>query len=246
MSRLLLKLDLAALSLLGVSLAAALVVRSGAKISPTVFAQDKKPTAMKLIETWPAPKEPVSVRNIRVGNERVRPAGYDGLGHPLGGTPFQSDEDWLAKVSFTLRNRTSKVITHLILSIGFPETRTKDAHEIWVPIEFITKHPDGGSPDDSEAPREVPFQFAPSSEFRVSLGDYLDLLRQGVEERQPLSSISTVVISVYYVSFEDGHLNWSTSSGRYCSEPPWSRPGGCYPDTYFPGVLPPEEPGFDY
>jgi hypothetical protein len=245
MSKLLWKLNLTALSLLGVSLACALIVRSGAKLTPTVLAEERKPSVLKLIETWPTRTEPVTVRNIRVGNERIRPASYNGRGHPLGGTPFQGDENWLGNVSFTLRNRTSKVVTHLIISVGFPEVATRSARGVWVPIEWITKHTASASPDDSDTPTEVPFQFAPSSEFRVSLGDYLSLLQQRLGESQPLSSINTVVISVYYVCFEEGPLSWSTSNG-YCLEPDGIRGGGCHrmEDTFFPGVLPSEPSKF--
>ncbi len=245
MSRLLLKLNLVSLCLLGATLTSVILVRSGANITTTVLAQDKKPSATKLIETWPTRTEPVTVRNIRVGNERIRPASYNGRGHPLGGTPFQGDENWLGNVSFTLRNRTSKVVTQLIISVGFPEVATRSARGVWVPIEWITKHTASASPDDSDASREVPFQFAPSSEFRVSLGDYVGLLKRGVGESQPISDINTVVISVHYVRFEDGHLNWSSSNG-YCSEPPGTSYGACYPSTYFPGVLPPDQSRFDY
>jgi hypothetical protein len=247
MSKPLWKLNLTGLCLLGVAVGSVLIVRSGARVTSTVLAQEENPSVTKLIETWPTRTEPVSLLDIRVGNQRVRPAAYNGRGHPLGGTPFQGDENWLARVSFTLRNRTSEVIIQLILSIGFPETRTKDAREVWVPIELITKHPDEASPDDTGTHRAVPFLFAPSSAFRVSLSDYLGPLRERVEDKQPLSSINTAVIIVHYVRFEEGHLSWSTSNG-YCLEPEGIRGGGCYrmEDTFFPGVLPPEKSKLEY
>jgi len=241
MSMLARSLTLAPFYLLAASFVCPLVAQQDANTAPTVLAQDKKPSGMKVIEiSHHARTEPVRILNFRVGKERVKPAYYNGEDRPFDGTPFQSDENWLANLSFTLRNRTSETITHLILVVGFPETKTRDAEEVWAYIEFLTRHPAESTSDDSETPRDVPFKFAPSSEFRVSLEDYIGLLRQRVEERRPLASINRVMIVIHYIRFEDGPLTWSTSNG-YCAEPPNIRGGGCsrLEETYFPGILPP-------
>ncbi len=128
MSRLICKLTLAAFCLLGAGPVCFLVAQQGAETAAALRAQDKKPSGLKLVEVWtPNRADPVSILDIRVGNEQVKPADYNGEGRPLGGAPFQSDENWLANLSFTLRNRTSKTITHLYVPIGFLETETKDA-----------------------------------------------------------------------------------------------------------------------
>jgi len=246
MSRLLRKLTSGAMCLLGPSLACLPVVQRDAATVPIVLAQENKPSGMKLVEIWtPNAWDPVRIFNISVGKEEVKPA-YWGI--PGTGTPFQADENWLANLSFTLRNRTSKTITHLYLPVCFPETETKDAQMVSLPVDFRTKHAAETSTEDSESPGEVhdvPFRFALGAEIRVSLGDYTGQMRQLVEERQPLSSITRVMIAVDVVEFEDGMLAWVNRS--YCIRHFDQSGTHCEildPD-YFPGILNRKSPKID-
>ena len=207
MSRLLSKLTFAAFRLLGASLACVLVAQHVVNIVPVVRAQDKKPSGLKSVEIWtPDPRFPVRIFNIRLGKERVEPA-WDGIRGT--GAPFPGDANWLANLSFSLRNQTALNIVYLYVAILFPDAGEEGGRHLELPIVFRSKQGVEISTEDPESRGEAhnaPFLFAPGAEMRISLGDYYGQITRVVEARQPLSSISSVWVGVGEVVFEGGRL----------------------------------------
>jgi len=248
MSNVLGKVTFVAFCLLATSLACVLVARQRINIVPVVRAQDESSSGLKWVEIQGRdPRQPVRVFNIRVGKEEVKPEWH---GVPGNGAPLRGDENWLANLSFTVRNKTTLNILFLYIAIYFPEAGADGGRQVELPIVFINKQVYGFSPDDSASPGEVrdaPFVFAPGARMIISLGDYMGKIKQVVEKKRSLLSITRVGIAVGEVVFEGGRMMW-TPSTWYCVGGNQGRGPGCgerLDDNYFPGVLEPESSDAD-
>jgi len=241
-SKLLEKLTAVAFCLLAAAEVSVLFLQRDATLLAVARAQGNKP-ALKSVEIPAAAnREPGRILNIMVGKERVTPGWY----RVLPPVPFRAGEDWLANLSFTLKNQTSKPIAYLYLWMGFPETEANSRTAVGV--YMVVKTAPSGEPylENGYIPGAIPdehLHFAPGKELRISLAGYINQIRQVVEARRPISSITKAVIAVHAVDFEDGLLMWGRSG--YCTHPPEERGGPCQPlgDKYFPGVLGPEAVG---
>lgn len=222
-------LSLAACCLLGTVIACVLMVQNWNRVNvvPVVKAQDAPASGSKFVEIEPdIPREAARVVKVTVGKQVVTPGFYNRRKGPSG-TPFQAGDDWLRRLTFTIKNRSSKKFVELDMRICFPDTETT-GHPICQPIE-LGRMPEnaasavGGNKLDQRRTR--PLDFRPGQEMQISFAPYADEIRRRIEERQPFSTISRCFINLAVGYFEDG-MQWLLS--QY-SVPDPSRSGSFTP-----------------
>lgn len=255
MPKLLDRLTLTAFCLLGGALAAVLITRALDRVDvvPVVRAQSSPAPGMKtVIVNGTRRLDPLKVVRIMEAGAEVAPS-----------VPSQyhrqwlvrndltvkttkefrvaynlpaNDDTWLEKLSLVLRNRTSKSIVFVSVGVSFPETKASGPM-LWPFVRFgqlpsNTAFYGTGAPIPPRV--EKPFLLAPGDETSFPFIDHAEHLKEVVERRQALSSVSMCYLH-FLVSFEDG-THWS--EGGYAAPDPF-RPGRFIPfeTTYFPGPL---------
>ncbi|MGA9059887.1 MAG: hypothetical protein WB763_25635 [Terriglobia bacterium] len=204
-------LSLIACCLLGTVIACVLMVQIWDKVSvvPVVQAQDALMGGSKFVEIErDCPRDSARVVKVTVGKQVITPGFFNRLKGPSG-VPFQAGDDWLKKLTFTIRNRSSENFVELDMHICFPDTETT-GHEICQPID-LGRMPDNaaytveGNKFDQGSAR--PLDFRPGQEMKISFAPYADEIRRRIEERQPFSTISRCFINLDGGFFEDG-MRW--------------------------------------
>jgi hypothetical protein len=135
-----------------------------------------------------------SLKQESFANEPLRINRFTSAGRSIGlGEKFSAPEDWLKTLSFDLTNLSDQSITHLELALEFPETG--NTGQIML---YSAKFGDKTSTN-------APVLIAGSSSGSVVLSEkeYL-ALKRFVESRQPLSTISQVIVRIQLVKFSDG------------------------------------------
>ncbi len=222
-------LSLAACCLLGTVITCVLFVRNSGKVSvvPVVQAQEALMGGSKFVEIEPdVPREAARVVKVTVGDQVITPGFFNPRKGPSG-VPFQAGDDWLKKLTFTIRNRSSKKFVELDMRICFPDTQ-RTGHQICQPIELgrmpeNVAYTDQGNRFDQWS--KQPLDFRPGQEVKISFAPYADEIRRRIEERQPFSTVSRCFINVAVGYFEDG-MQWLLSE---YSVPDPSHPGSFKP-----------------
>jgi hypothetical protein len=154
---------------------------------------------------------------------------------------LQSDDNWLSNLSFVLKNRTSKRIILVAITIVLPLARP--SHDGPPYAKGVQGFPFGQLPavwvntrhgDRLPATTKNPIRFDPGQEMSFTLADRKNFLDGLVARAQPLSE-STLCRVRIRVFFEDG-LDWR--EGDYYKPDP-ERPGEpmLMDQDYFPGSL---------
>lgn len=147
-----------------------------------------------------SPPEVVSVLEIESSNKRL-----------MIGESFHAGEDWLKGTKFTLRNDSGREIVYIAFELEFPET-TAIGDVMIFPIQV------GRRPGSTITANREPLVLKSDQELTIELdeGTYT-ALRRFIETRQPLSSLSKVIVYVQFVAFDDD-TGWS--NGEYMRQTP--------------------------
>lgn len=254
MSKLLDRLTLTALCLLGGVLAVVFIAKGWYRVDvPVVRAQSNPTAGMRTVIVNKTQRlDPLEVVRVLEGGTEVAPSApsQDNLHWlvrddlPVRTTKefraayniFDNDDTWLQNLSLVLRNRTSKSIAFLWVGVGFPETKATGP-VVWPYMRFGQLPANVafyGSGRPIPAQTEDLFLLAPGEEMSFSFVGHAVHLKGAVESRQPFSTVSMCYLH-FKVSFDDG-MQWS--EGGYADPDP-AHPGRFIPtDTgYFPGPL---------
>jgi hypothetical protein len=241
MSSLLGKLNVETFCLLGASVACALVAGPAVQIIPVVRAQDRTPAKLRSIETsTPDPRNPVSIAGTWVGKQEVRPQRHE---NGTDAAVFSAEGNWLADLSFRLRNETGRGVFHIYVSVGFPECDGRDGRIVTLPLDFRPRY--GAQPLAEAGPGSgalpyAPFRLGPGAEMTVSLADYAGQIGELVGACRALSNIHRVRIFVVLVEFEDRTLRWYNRRYHVCHLDQPGAPCEKLDQDYFPGPRAPE------
>ncbi len=216
---------------LAAAIACVLIARSWAGLSvlPVVQAQDDLTAGSKFIEVEPEnANQAARVVKVTVGKQIVTP-GFYRRGRGPSGVPFQAGDDWLKGLAFTVRNRTSKKIVQLFMTVCFPETDNPEYEFEVCQTIYLGRTPENAAygPDGKKFDQgaKQPLGFGPGQEMTFSFADYADDARKRIEERQPFSALSRCFINVHTAYLEDG-TQWVLS---HFDAPDPSHPGSVIP-----------------
>lgn len=135
---------------------------------------------------------------------------------------FQAGDDWLRKLSLLIKNRTSKEIVYISLTMKFPQTKAEGP---MVEDNIAYGHiPDAvafnGKGEKLPQVSNQPLSVGPDQEIALALAEHESEIRVGLERVQPFSTISLCYIE-YELYFADGMAWWL---GRYMAPVP-TQPG---------------------
>jgi hypothetical protein len=185
--------------------------------------------------------DPVTITNVIVGDQEIQPGVSTGPREVQPGTPFQSDEDWLKKMSISLKNRTDKVIVRAEVELYFPDTGDGSSSQ---PVEgynvSLGRRPEIDSYSSHgqklpEEPNKPALLVAPGQTFVIHIADYIDAIQSRVEETLPFAQVTRVAIRRIGFFFADG-MRWNDLYGFGVPDP--NHPGQfTYMDRnrFFPG-----------
>jgi len=191
------------------------------------------------------PTDAVRFVRITVGGTEVLPGRYQKPYLP--GKPLLADDHWLEDLSFTLKNRTSKMIVSLQFAYMFAEDESLTSSvEWWQQLGEVPEitlgtfnHPGEVIPKGTGKP----LGFAPGTEMTVSLRGQAEAIRAAVQDRgqMPFAQVRHCVLAIDLAYFDDG-MRWGRGELPYDyvdkrSPNSWIPMDG----SYFPGELNPTE-----
>ncbi|MFZ0963627.1 MAG: hypothetical protein WAO35_22415 [Terriglobia bacterium] len=255
MSKLLDRLILITLCLLGSVLATAFIAEGWHRVNlvPVVRAQSNPAPGIKTVVVNKTRQlDPIEVTQVLEGGNEIvpgdpSPADSDWMNSPAlpvisthefrAAYKFPAGEDWLKDLEVVLRNRTSKNIVQVVLNVTFPETRA-EGPIAWPAIRFGQLPANVaffGSGDPIPPGPEPSLLFPPGTIEGFNLTRPDSQLRATVERSQPFSTVTLCYIH-FAVVFDDG-MNW-TEAGGYAAPDPANPGRFLLPDrSYFPGPL---------
>jgi hypothetical protein len=160
------------------------------------------------------PDDPIKIVRVLLDAVEVK-AGLHAYPADIPGVPFQAGDDWFNHLTVVLKNISAKNIVHASIWSSFVEpARASPGNEI------------GNRPRHAQTGGNVarpPVLIEPSQEFSLQAidPDQFDEVKQAIENREPLSSLTTASIRFGEVYFEDG-TRW-TGGAHY--RPDYSAPG---------------------
>jgi hypothetical protein len=133
---------------------------------------------------------------------------------PLG-RPFQAGNEWLKDAVVVLEDFSNKEIEAGSLRVDFPQTGTgqRGSPVIATPI-LLGRTPDAAlyapSGKKRSAESAQPLHLTPNQRLTVPLGPYYEEMKQSVESKGSIESITTCWIRLQFFYFADG-TRWSPS-----------------------------------
>lgn len=173
------------------------------------FAQSGSATAPRTVTLEQSmPNDLVKVVRLILDGVEVKP-----------GVPFQAGDDWFSQLRIVIENVSVKKIVFVAGQLRFPETGDATAEHLAVMARILVgQRPEralhssvtGRRPDDVPS---VPILVGPREEVTIPVVDDVHRIKKMIESRQPASSVTTCVVGVTMLYFEDG-TNW-LSPGLY-------------------------------
>jgi hypothetical protein len=128
-------------------------------------------------------------------------------------TPFLAADDWLQTMTIYLYNRTNKTIVAGQIVLGFPETGDGHTQPQRVYLIDLGRVPEAaafsgrtGQPIALD-PRLKPISFLPGQTLLIHVGDYIDRIRDDVQDLIPLTMITKCAIRRSHFFFDDA-MRW--------------------------------------
>ncbi|MDE3165298.1 MAG: hypothetical protein KGN36_05790, partial [Acidobacteriota bacterium] len=173
------------------------------------------------------------VDNVAEGNRLVPCYWLPGASGKYEPPPaFQAEDDWLASLTLTFRNRTNQTIVYASIGLGFPQAQP----ERIVPVS-LGRIPANAAFDNRGRPLQqggrTPLALGPGQTLVVRVGDYTREIK-GTLEPVPAGPVTNLVVHLTRCYFADG-MRWSP--GTYALPDP-GNPGqwkAMQPRSYFPG-----------
>jgi hypothetical protein len=189
------------------------------------FAQDAGAMAPRTIQLEPAPLPKDLVVRIPDNLVKIVKLMLDGV-EVKPGVPFQAGDNWFDRIRIVIKNVSPKKIVFADGYLRFPETGDATAEHLAAMGRILV----GQRPEHArnsftgmkynDAP-SAPILIAPGQEIAIPVVDDFDRVRATIESRQPLSSVTTCVVGLTTLYFDDG-TKWL--SGLYFRADP-STPG---------------------
>jgi hypothetical protein len=221
--------------------AVALLFEAGRWLLSVPAVQAQPATGEKLVEQVdPQTRgDAVMITKVTVGDTNVQ-CGLLTASHDLQPVaPFQAGSDWIQNMSIFLFNRTNKTIVAGHLTLGFPETgdgRTRPQHVYPMQLGLLPAvdafNGRTGQPIPQD-PNQKPLAWGPGQTLAVHLADYIDDVKDQVENDMPLATVTKLRVHIGPFFFSDG-TRWYLDK---FAVPEPDRPGKfkSLPDDYFPG-----------
>lgn len=184
------------------------------------------------------PDDPVRIVQVLDGSQDVTPRGWDKatgqVFRSATGRPFQAGEDWVKDLVFVAKNLSSKEIIAADFDVSFPQTGngTPD-NPITMYMVMLGHEPENALYDwrtgrERSRPSTTPLALLPGQQVRVPLAPYYDAaIKAPIDAKQPMSTITTCVITPSMIYFADG-ARWN---GSFFEKPNPSTPGKYIPIT---------------
>lgn len=184
-------------------------------------------TAPRTVQLAPSFPDPVKIVRITLDGAEIQP-GHQAYPTDRPGVPFQASDDWFNHLTVVLKNVSGKKVVYSGIRLFFIDTEDKaPQHSLIVEGNQIGERPkharystiQGAWQND---PARDPILIEPGHEFSLPAIDpeRFDEVKQAIERRQTLSSITAIRLDVATVYFEDG-----TKWGGGYFRPDFSAPG---------------------
>jgi hypothetical protein len=197
-----------------------------ASISGAV-AQSGIPTAPRTVQLAPSFPDPVKIVRVTLDGVEIKP-GLQAYPADKPGVPFEAADDWLNHLTVVLKNTSAKRVVYADIRVFFLGTEDKTPlHSQLVDANQVGERPKharystirGAWQND---PARDAILIESGHEFSLPAIDpeRFDEVKQAIETRQPLSSVTAIRLDVATVYFEDG-----TKWGGGYFRPDFSAPG---------------------
>ena len=178
-----------------------------------VFAKDRNTTVPRTVILSPShPNNPVKIVKVMLDGVEVKP-GVLAWPADKPGVPFQANDEWFNHLTVVLKNISAKKIVCGTIQAFFPETGDGTrAHPTVGDQSHFGNLPEYGMYSGltgtrfDDEPQRDPILVEPGQEFTVPVisRDHSDGIKEMIENRQPLSSITTIRVEIAAFDFEDG------------------------------------------
>lgn len=170
------------------------------------------------------PDDPVKIVKVLFDGVEVKTGLHD---YPTDkpGVPFEAGDDWFNHLKIILKNISAKPIVYTSIGVSFTETASHS------PSRMAAGNETGERPKHARYSHGVPHNDAARTPILIEPGqdfslpaldlDEFDEIKQAIESRQPLSSLTTISVELGEIYFEDG-TKWS---GQLHFRPDFSTPG---------------------
>lgn len=140
------------------------------------------------------PDDPVEIVRVLYGGVEVK-TGIRAVPSDEPGSPFEAPDDWFSHLTVVLKNISAKNIVYAGIQVFFPEIAGVQNE-----IGDRPRH------DRSSGAELHPILIEPGQEFSLPAIDpeRLDEVKQTIENRESLSSVTSLWIELGTVYFEDG------------------------------------------
>jgi hypothetical protein len=137
---------------------------------------------------------PVDIGDFRVNGKSVK-----------ADEEFEADADWLGNLTFSLKNKSEKTITFVLVDLTFPETASATGSPVALHQIMLGLWP------DSKAVR-TPIRFGPGETTEVRLADQYEEIKSLLTlTASSIARVTRIVVRLQEVMFEDGTL-WSAGT----------------------------------
>jgi hypothetical protein len=201
----------------------ALVLPLLASLSSVIaqVAQGAAGTSTKtLLVDRPLSNDPVTIVKVMEGTTELKSDGHPFPNKYVWEAAFDAGDGWLKDLSFTIRNISEKKIIYVSVGCSLYETadwQAEIAKHRTSPILGHTSNTVGRRPEQALYSASLghrlkpdaataPFELAPGQEFTVPIEkpDDYQALKSGIEEKQPVSSVTACNGGISQIFFEDG------------------------------------------
>jgi hypothetical protein len=176
------------------------------------FAQNgDEATSMRNVQLAPSLPDPVKIVRVLLDGVEVN-AGHQALPADKPGVPFRAADDWFNHLTIVLKNTSKKKVAYADIRIFFLDLGNGTAQRPLVgdgnQIGERPKHARYSTTRGAwqNDPSRNPILIEPGQEFSMPAIDpnRFDEVKQNIEDKQPLSSVTNIRFDVATVYFEDG------------------------------------------
>jgi len=199
-------------------------------VREVAFAKEGGVMVPRTVQLSPShPDNPVKIVKVMLDGVEVKP-GVLAWPTDKPGVPFQANNEWFNHLTIVLKNISAKKIVCGTIHASFSETG--DGTQVHPTIDeqsSIGNLPEHGMYSGltgtrfDDVSQRDPILVEPGQEFTIPVinHDHSDGIKEMIESRQPLSSITTIRVGIAAFYFEDG-TRWA---GDNYYRPDYSVPG---------------------
>src|ERR1700678_2515246 len=178
-------------------------------LSAGIAAQDQAATVPRTVQLEPSFPDPIKIVRVLLDGVEVKP-GLEGLPSDKPGVPFQAGDEWVNHLTVVLKNVSTKKVVYADIRIFFLDLGDgTPQHPLVGDGNAIGRRPKharystirGAWQND---PVRDPILIDPGHEFSLpAIGpDRFEEVKEMIESRQPLSSVTRARLGLATVYFE--------------------------------------------